>query len=104
MSIEPNDFQSRLSVLLGLQGAVLTDEELSHTTERYPRCRGKEHWGVREYVRRTGVGAREYRVVRGSSIEDVYRSVERVRAAAVGTALNELESQERSGEAPVGSA
>src|SRR5439155_26121803 len=52
----------------------------------------------------TGVGAREYRVVRGSSIEDVYRSAERVRAAAVGTALNELESQERSGEAPEGSA
>jgi len=104
MIIEPNDFQSRLRVLLGLQGAVLTDEELSNTTERYPRCRGREHWDVREYRRRTGVGAREYRVVRGSSIEDVYRSVERVRAAAVGTALNELESQERSGEAPVGRA
>ena len=67
MTIKPNDFPSRLSVLLGLQGVVLTDEELSHTTERYPWCRGKEHWGVREYVRRTGVGAREYRVVRGSS-------------------------------------
>jgi hypothetical protein len=100
MIIEPNDFQSRLRVLLGLQGAVLTDEELSHTAERYPRCRGKEHWDVREYARRIGVGAREYRVLRGSSIEDVYRSAERVRAAAVGAALNELESQERSGEAP----
>src|SRR6266700_4223905 len=97
MTIQPNDFQSRLSVLLGLQGAVLTDEELSHTAERYPRCRGKEHWGVREYVRRTGVGAREYRVVRGGSIEDVYRGVERVRAAAVGTALNELDSPETPG-------
>ena len=97
MTIKPNAFPSRLSVLLRLQGVVLTDEELSHTTERYPRCRGKEHWGVREYVRRTGVGAREYRVVRGSSIEDVYRSVERVRAAAVGTALNELDSQETPG-------
>src|SRR5438034_5606805 len=53
MTIEPNDFQSRLRVLLGLQGAVLTDEELSHTAERYPRCRGKEHWDVRQYVRRT---------------------------------------------------
>ena len=97
MTVAANDFQSRLSILLGLQGAVLTDEELSHTTERYPRCRGKEHWDVREYARRFGVGAREYRVVRGSSIEDVYRSVERVRAAALGTALNELESQERAG-------
>ena len=103
MIIAPNDFQSRLRSLLGLQGAVLTDEELSHTAERYPRCRGKEHWDVREYARRLGVGARKYRVVRGSSIEDVYRSTERVRAAAVGTALNELESQERSGEAPGGS-
>ena len=103
MIIEPNDLQSRLRALLVLQGAVLTDEELSHTAERYPRCRGKEHWDVREYARRVGVGAREYRVVRGSRIEDVYRSAERVRAAAVGTALNELESQERSGEAPGGS-
>ena len=104
MIIVPNDFQSRLRALLGLQGAALTDEELSHTAERYPRCRGKEHWDVREYVRRFGAGAREYRVLRGRSIEDVYRSGERVRAAAVGTALNELESQERSGEAPGGSA
>ena len=97
MTIEPDDLQSRLRVLLGLQGAVFTDEELSHTAECYARCRGKERWDVREYVRRTGVGAREYRVVRGSSIEDVYRSVERARAAAVGTALNELESGETSG-------
>src|SRR3989454_5141935 len=51
--------QSRLRVLLGLQGAVLTDEELSHTAERYPRCRGKGHWDVREYVRRIGVGDRK---------------------------------------------
>src|SRR3989454_409844 len=97
MTIEPNDFQSRLRGLLGLQGAVLRDEERSHTAERSPRCRGKEHWDVRESVGPTGVGAREYRVGRGSSIEDVYRSAERVRAAAVGTALNELESQEKSG-------
>jgi hypothetical protein len=102
MIIEPNDFQDRLRLLLGLQGAVLTDEELSHTAERYTRCRGKEHWDVREYARGTGVGAREYRVVRGSSIEDVYRSAERVRATAIGTALNELESQERAAEAPGG--
>ena len=104
MIIEPNDFQSRLRVLLGLRGAGLTDEEPSHTAERYPWCRGKEQWDVREYVRRTAIGAREYRVVRSSSIEDVYRSAERVRAAAIGTALNELESQERAGEAPGGSA
>ena len=100
MTIEPSDFQSRLRVLLGLQGSVLTEEELSHMAECYPRCRGKEHWDVREYARRTGVGAREYRVMRGSSVQDVYCSAERVRAAAVPTALNELESQERSREAP----
>jgi hypothetical protein len=100
LTTEPSDFQSRLRVLLGLQGTVLTEEELSYTAECYPRCRGKEHWDVREYARRTGVGAREYLVVRGSSIEDVYRSAARVRATAVGTALNELESQERSLEHP----
>lgn len=100
MSIEPSDFGSRLRALVELQGAVLTAEELSQLGECYPRFRGKEHWDVREYVRRTGVGAREYRVVRGSSVQDVYRSAERVRAAAVRTALNELESQERSREVP----
>ena len=100
MTTEPNDFQSRLRVLLGLRGTVLSDEELSHTAECYPRCRGKEHWDVREYARRTGIGAREYRVVRGSSIDAVYRSAERVRSTAVGRALNELESQERSLEHP----
>ncbi|HEX9217028.1 MAG TPA: hypothetical protein VF864_08620 [Gemmatimonadales bacterium] len=97
MSIETSDFQSRLRVLLGLQGAVLTDEELSHMADSYPRCPGKEQWDVRQYARpHTGVGAREYRVVRGSSVQDVFRSTERERAAAVGTALNELESQEKS--------
>jgi hypothetical protein len=98
MPFEPGDFQSRLRTLLGLQGAVLTDEELSQMAASYPRCRGREHWDVRQYVRRTGmgvVGAREYRVVRGSSVQDVFRTAERVRAAAVGTALNELESQDR---------
>jgi hypothetical protein len=100
MAIEPDEFQRQLRVLLGLQGAVLTDEELSQMAECYPRCRGKELWDVRQYVRGTGVGAREYRVVRGSRTEDVYRSPERVRAAAVGTALNELESREKAGDLP----
>jgi hypothetical protein len=98
MTIEPNDLQSRLRILLGLQSEVFTDEELSQTAGCYARCPGKENWAVREYARRTGVGAREYRVVRGSSIEHVYRSAERGRAAAVGSALNQLESQEKSGE------
>jgi hypothetical protein len=41
-------------------------------------------------------------VVRGSGVQDVYRSAERARASAVRTALNELETQEKSGEAPIG--
>jgi len=99
MGIEQSDFQSRLRILLGLQGAVLSDDELSHMADSYPRCPGKEQWDVRQYVRpHTGVGAREYRVVRGSSVQDVFRSTERDRAAAVGTALNELESQEKAGQ------
>lgn len=96
MAIEPSELQSRLRVLLGLQGAVLTEEELSHAAECYARCGGKEQWDVREYARPAHAGAREYRVVRGSGVQDVYRSVERERAAAVRTALNDLESQEKS--------
>lgn len=94
-TFDPGDFQSRLRTLLGLQGAVLTDQELSQMAEVYPRCRGRENWDVRQYVGNGGLGAgaREYRVVRGGSVQSVFRSPERVRAAAVGTALNELESQ-----------
>ena len=95
MIIEPSDFQSRVRTLLGLQGAVLTDEELSHMADCYPRCRGKEQWDVRQYVRLIGVGAREYRVVRGSSTQDVYRSAERMRAAAVGTEIGRASCMER---------
>jgi hypothetical protein len=104
VTIELTDFQSRLRAFLGLQGAVLTDQELSQMVNCYPRCPGREHWDVRQYVRPAGPGAREYRVVRGSSVQDVYCSADRGRAVAVGTALNELESQERSGDAPEASA
>lgn len=100
MSIEPSDFGSRLRALAELQGAVLTDAELSDVAEHYPQCRGKQHWDVREYAARTGPGAREYRVIRGSSVQDVYRCAERVRAAAVRTALNELEAQEEARQDP----
>ena len=95
MSTAPSDFRTQLRALAELQGAVLTEDELSHMAESYPRCPGKEHWDVREYVRPTGVGTREYRVMRGSSVQHVYRSVERVRATAVRTALNDLEFQEK---------
>jgi hypothetical protein len=79
VSIAP-DFGSRLSGLVELQGAAPTADELSQVGECFPQCRGKEHWEVREYVGLTGVGAREYRVVRGSRVQHVYRSAERARA------------------------
>ena len=43
-------------------------------------------------MRVTGGGPREYRVVRGDSIRDVYRCAERGRANIVATALNELDA------------
>lgn len=94
MSNEPSDFPSRFRAHVELQGAILTPEELSHVGECYSRCRGKDHWDVREYASVTGIGAREYRVVRGTSTLDVYRSTERNHASAVQAALNELESQD----------
>ena len=94
MSIETSDFPSRFRAHVELQGAILTPEELSHVGDCYPRCRGKDHWDVREYASVTGIGAREYRVVRGSGTLDVYRSNERDHATAVQAALNELESQD----------
>ena len=94
MSNGPSDFPNRFRAHVELQGAILTPEELSHVGECYPRCRGKDHWDVRAYASVTGIGAREYRVVRGTSTVDVYRSTEREHASAVQTALNELESQD----------
>jgi len=93
MSHEPSEFPNRFRAHVELQGAILTPEELSRVGECYPRCRGKDHWDVREYASGTGIGAREYRVVRGTSTVDVYRSTEREHASAVQAALNELESQ-----------
>ena len=49
---------------------------------------------MRAYAAPTGVGAREYRVIRGSGGQDVYRSSDRERATVVRTALNEFESLE----------
>ena len=56
MSVAPSDFGTRLRALVELRGAVLTEEELSHLGERYPRCRGKGHWDVREYADRPRTG------------------------------------------------
>jgi hypothetical protein len=60
----------------------------------------RDHWDVREYASGTGIGAREYRVVRGTSTLDVYRTTEREHASAVQAALNELESQDGRVEKP----
>src|SRR5439155_13536978 len=94
------DFRSLLRAHVELQGAILTPEELCLVRECYRRCRGKALWDVREYASVIAIGAREYRVVRGSSTQDVYRSTERGHASAVRAALNELESQETRTEKP----
>jgi len=100
MTLESSDIPSRLRAHVELQGASLSPEELSQLGECYARFRGKEPWDVREYAAATGNGAREYRVVRGSSTQDVYRSHERDHATAVRAALNELESQDGKTEKP----
>ena len=78
---------------------MLTEAELFHLGACYPGCAGTGQWDVREYARVAPVGTREYRVV-GTSVYDVYRSLEHERAAAVRTALNELESPDGSGRIP----
>jgi hypothetical protein len=78
---------------LELEGTILTGTELARLAERYRACRGAEPWDIREYARGGVRGAREYRVVRGNGIEDVYTSEERASAAAVRLTLNELESE-----------
>src|SRR5256714_8102691 len=89
----PEEFQSRLRTLLGLRGAVLTDDELSQMAEPYPRCGCKGPWDVRQNVARGGAGAREYRGGRCTSVQDVFRSPERLQAYAVGKAINELQDE-----------
>jgi hypothetical protein len=92
MSIESIDIPTLLRAHIHVQGVPLTEDELSKLWVSYLGYEATGRWQVREYARVTGVGAREYRVVRGSTTRDVYRSAERRRAAAVGTALNELET------------
>jgi hypothetical protein len=98
MTVQTSDFRNRVEGLLGREGVVLTDREMSRITDRYPLCGGREPWDVREYARHDNPGAREYRVLRGRRVQDVYASVERERAAAVQYALNEMESQDEAGD------
>jgi hypothetical protein len=95
MTIESDEFQNRLRVLLGLYSLEFTDAELARLEDRYRLSAGKERWDVRQYARRTGIGAREFRVLRGTGNDEVYRSTERIQADAVGAALNALEAEEK---------
>lgn len=93
MTVPLTDFRRRMQQLLELDGTRLTEAELSRLTERYAGCRGTEPWDIREYARPAHAGAREYRVVRGTRIQEVFASEQRANATAVRTALNELESE-----------
>ena len=83
-----------LRALVAQRGAALSGEESAYLEKWYRQCPGKEQWDVRAYAALSGVGAREYRVIRGSGGQDVYRSSDRERATVVRTALNEFESLE----------
>ncbi|PYO37423.1 MAG: hypothetical protein DMD37_08880 [Gemmatimonadetes bacterium] len=83
-----------LRALVAQRGTALSGEESAYLEKWYRQCPGKEQWDVRAYAAPTGVGAREYRVIRGSGGQDVYRSSDRERATVVRTALNEFESLE----------
>ena len=94
MTFAPEVFRRSVQDLLAGQGGdlVLTERQLSDLAERYPRCGGRSPWDVRAYARFTGRGGREYRVVRGTSVLNVFRSDQPESAAAVKTALNALEA------------
>jgi hypothetical protein len=91
-AIPLDELRPRLQHMLELDGTTLTDGQLARLAERYPRCAGTDTWDVREYAQNRALGGREFRVVRGTSIQDVYASDERPTAAAVRAALNELET------------
>lgn len=99
MTTESSGFQSRVRVLLQQQGVAVTEQELLRLALRYPDCIGMDLWDVRAYAAPVGPSARSYHVVRGSDVIDVYRSNVLENAAAVRTALNDLEMQ---GETPAG--
>ena len=93
MIVPPTDFRRRVQHLLELDGTMLTEGELERLAERYAGCRGTEPWDIREYAQPAHAGAREYRVVRGTRIQEVFATDQRANATAVRTALNELESE-----------
>jgi hypothetical protein len=97
VTVQAGDFRRRIEGLLQREGVVLTDREMSRLTERYPLCGGTDPWDVRAYARHARPGAREYRVLRGRGVWDVYASVDQAHAAAVRSALNELDDQDLTG-------
>ena len=92
MTIDPTTFQERVRTLLIAAGTLVSDVEMTTMATRYPRCRGTDAWEVRAYAGRAANGAREYRVVRGTGVDDVFASPNQASAAAVQTALNALEN------------
>ena len=95
--IAPEVLQSRLPALAKERGATLSADEMTALGETYLRCLGKDQWDVRAYAGSAGAGAREYRVIRGTGVQDVYRTTDRQRADGVRVALNDLESEVSSG-------
>jgi hypothetical protein len=100
MGIGSIDFRTLLRAHVYVQGLILTEDDLSKLGSCYLGYGGAGRWEVREYVRVSGGGPREYRVVRGISIRDVYRCAERGRANIVATALNELETESEGAQPP----
>jgi hypothetical protein len=87
------DFHAQLAAVTGREGVALSSVQITRIVEQYRHCPGREPWAVRAYARAwSSQGAREYRVMRGSSVHEVYVSPLLDSATAVGAALNELES------------
>ena len=89
----PTDFHNQLAAVAEREGVALTEVQVDRIVERYRHCPGREPWAVRAYAKAwSSQGAREYRVMRGNSVQDVYVSPLLDSASAIGAALNELES------------
>lgn len=88
------DVHARVRSVLQREGMVLSEPEMARIAERYAHCPGSEAWDVRVYASADPQrGGREYRVMRGRRPQDVYSTREYDAAAAVRTALNELEAE-----------
>jgi hypothetical protein len=86
------DFRRTLEALLGKRDVNLSESEWRYIMQRYAHCHGTERWRVWTNVHPLAEPTlpTEHWVVRGDRIQDVYRSTDGRRAAAVSEALNEL--------------